>query len=81
VTNIRKQWNIGLFHHKVCVYLQGDKFQIGTHNAARKLIDGLNYVAESISTVSSKPSKAVADWMADQIAPPYWVPNAKIKVM
>jgi len=59
---------------------QGDKFHIGTHNAARKVIDGISYVAESIGTVGSKPTKVVSDWMADQIAPPYWVPNAKIKV-
>ncbi|XP_045162040.1 zinc finger FYVE domain-containing protein 1-like [Mercenaria mercenaria] len=67
-------------HEEVAhVWPEGDKFLIGTHNAARKLIDGISYVAESIGTVSAKPTKVMTDWMADQIAPAYWVPNAKIK--
>lgn len=67
-------------HEEVAhVWPEGDKFLIGTHNAARKLIDGISYVADSISSVSSKPTKVMTDWMADQIAPAYWVPNAKIK--
>lgn len=64
----------------VHVWPEGNTFLIGTHNAARKVIDGLTYVAESISNVSSKPTKVVTDWMADQIAPEYWVPNSHIKV-
>ena len=59
---------------------QGNIFLIGTHNAARKVIDGISYVAESLATVSSKPTKVVTDWVADQIAPEYWVPNSHIKV-
>ncbi|KAL4238677.1 Zinc finger FYVE domain-containing protein 1 [Mactra antiquata] len=67
-------------HEEVAhVWPEGDKFLIGTHNAARKLIDGISYVAESIGTVSAKPTKVMTDWMTDQIAPSYWVPNSKIK--
>ncbi|WAR19886.1 ZFYV1-like protein [Mya arenaria] len=69
-----------VIHEEVAhVWPEGEKFHIGTHNAAWKLIDGISYMADSISSVGSKPTKAVADWMTDQIAPPYWVPNAKIK--
>ena len=66
--------------HMLNYFFQGNTFLTGTHNAARKVIDGLTYVAESISNVSAKPTKAVTDWVADQIAPEYWVPNAQIKV-
>ncbi|XP_067682837.1 zinc finger FYVE domain-containing protein 1-like isoform X2 [Haliotis asinina] len=50
----------------------------GTHNAARKVLDSLNYVADTIGSVSAKPTKYLAEWTADQIAPAYWVPNSKI---
>ena len=52
----------------------------GTHNAARRLIDGLQYMSDSIVSVSAKPTKAVSMWLTDRIAPPYWVPNANITV-
>lgn len=51
----------------------------GAQNAARKLVDGIHYIADSISSVGSGPTKMLSDWMADKIAPEYWVPNAQIK--
>ncbi|KAH3850854.1 zinc finger FYVE domain-containing protein 1-like [Dreissena polymorpha] len=69
-----------VIHEEVAhVWPEGEKFHIGTHNAAWKVIDGLSYVAGSIGSVSAVPTKVVSDWVADQIAPSYWVPNSKIK--
>lgn len=59
---------------------QGNTVLHGSHNAARRLLDGINYVSGSIAGVSAKPTKMVSDWVTDQIAPAYWVPNAEIKV-
>ncbi len=50
----------------------------GTQNAARRLLDGLNSFGETVSGLSTVPSKSVSGWMADQIAPSYWRPNADI---
>ncbi|XP_074660644.1 zinc finger FYVE domain-containing protein 1-like isoform X2 [Tubulanus polymorphus] len=50
----------------------------GTHNAARKLLEGVGYVSGAVTSVSAKPTRFISSWMADQIAPPYWVPNSEI---
>ena len=60
--------------------LQGVSSLDGTHNAARKVLDGINYLADTISSVSYGPSKVLGEWTADQINPAYWVPNAEIIV-
>lgn len=52
----------------------------GTHNAAWKLLDGVKVVADTVSAYGSKPTKMLSDWVADQVAPPYWVPNNVITV-
>jgi zinc finger FYVE domain-containing protein 1 len=51
----------------------------GTHNAARRIVDGIHYVSDAIAYVGAKPTKVMTNWMTDQIAPSYWVPNADIK--
>lgn len=40
----------------------------------------MNYVIQSVSEYSTGPTKAVAAWVTDQVAPPYWSPNAEITV-
>ncbi|KAI0213644.1 Zinc finger FYVE domain-containing protein 1 [Lamellibrachia satsuma] len=50
----------------------------GTHNAARRLLDGIQYVSGNIASMSAKPAAVVSHWVTDQIAPPYWVPNNQI---
>jgi len=60
--------------------LQGYKNLQGTSNAARKVIDGMQYIADSVTSVSQKPTKMISDWMTDKIAPDYWVPNSQITV-
>ncbi|KAJ3613157.1 hypothetical protein NHX12_019409 [Muraenolepis orangiensis] len=47
-------------------------------NAAQRLLDGVNLVAQSVSELSVKPAKAVTSWLTDQIAPAYWKPNSLI---
>ncbi|KAM8833460.1 zinc finger FYVE domain-containing protein 1-like isoform 2-T2 [Synchiropus picturatus] len=49
-------------------------------NAAQRLLDGVNLVAQSVSELSVKPTKAVTSWLTDQIAPPYWKSNSLILV-
>ena len=62
------------------VLLQGNQSLHGTHNAARKVIESVSFVADTISSVSAKPAKLLSEWTADQIAPAYWVPNSQILV-
>jgi len=50
----------------------------GTHNAARMLLDGVNCLSNTVSAISTVPSKSVSGWVADRIAPSYWRPNAEI---
>lgn len=60
---------------------KGNTVLHGSHNAARRFLDGINYVSESIVGVSAKPTKFVSSWVTDKIAPSYWIPNAQIKVL
>ena len=60
------------------VWPDGYKNLQGTSNAARKVIDGMQYIADSVTSVSQKPTKMISDWMTDKIAPDYWVPNSQI---
>ena len=52
---------------------------MGTHNAARRLLEGLSSTASAVSSASAGPARMLAEWTADRIAPDYWVPNAEIK--
>lgn len=48
-------------------------------NAGQKIVDGVTYISEAVTQVSAKPAKACTSWLADQIAPSYWVPNARLR--
>ncbi|KAI4557115.1 hypothetical protein MJT46_013794 [Ovis ammon polii x Ovis aries] len=48
------------------------------NNAAQRLLDRMNFMAQSVSELSLGPTKAVTSWLTDQIAPPYWKPNFQI---
>lgn len=52
----------------------------GTQNAAQKVLDSVTYLSETMSTISAKPASKVKSWVADQIAPTYWIPNSRILV-
>ena len=60
--------------------LQSDGFLKDNNNAAQRLLDGVNYISQSVSELSVKPAKAVTSWLTDQIAPAYWKPNSLILV-
>jgi zinc finger FYVE domain-containing protein 1 len=62
------------------VILQGNPVLQGGHNAARRVIDGLTYVSDTLVEVGAKPAKVVTKWVTDQIAPSYWIPNSEISV-
>lgn len=48
-------------------------------NSAQKVVDSVNFLSETVTNMSAKPSKLIGSWMADQINPSYWVPNARIQ--
>lgn len=50
-------------------------------NPARKVLDGVTYLSETVASVSYEPSRMLSSWVADQFAPKYWKPNAEIKVI
>ncbi|XP_039075880.1 zinc finger FYVE domain-containing protein 1 isoform X1 [Hyaena hyaena] len=55
-----------------------DGFLKDNNNAAQRLLDGMNLMAQSVSELSLGPTKAVTSWLTDQIAPAYWRPNSQI---
>ena len=72
-------WNWYKQRNPVC-FSQSDGFLKDNSNAAQRLLDGVNLVAQSVSELSVKPAKAVTSWLTDQIAPAYWKPNSLILV-
>jgi hypothetical protein len=57
----------------------GQLNNVGTsHNLSRKIIDNVSYIGESLQNVSAKPTMIAKQWMADQVAPSYWIPNSEI---
>lgn len=63
-----------------CVSPQSDTFLTNHQNAAQRVLDGMSYMIQSVSEYSAGPTKAVAAWLTDQVAPPYWRPNNEITV-
>lgn len=61
-------------------FSQSDTFLTTNQNAAQRVLDGMNYVIQSVSEYSTGPTKAVTAWLTDQVAPPYWRPNTEITV-
>lgn len=49
-------------------------------NSAQRVIDGVAYISEAVSSVSLEPSTYISSWVADKVAPKYWEPNSEIKV-
>ncbi|XP_061137430.1 zinc finger FYVE domain-containing protein 1 isoform X1 [Syngnathus typhle] len=60
------------------VWEGSDTFLSNHQNAAQRVLDGMNYVIQSVSEYSTGPTKAVTAWLTDQVAPPYWRPNTEI---
>ncbi|XP_061574976.1 zinc finger FYVE domain-containing protein 1 [Cololabis saira] len=55
-----------------------DIFLTNHQNAAQRVLDGMNFVIQSVSEYGTGPTKAVTAWLTDQVAPPYWRPNVDI---
>lgn len=67
--------------HRVVLFCAQSETFLATHqNAAQRVLDGMNAVIQTVSEYSAGPTKAVAAWLTDQVAPPYWRPNAEIAV-
>ncbi|XP_056467560.1 zinc finger FYVE domain-containing protein 1 [Gadus chalcogrammus] len=62
------------------VWEGSEAFLVDHQNAAQRVLDGVNYVVQSVSEYSTGPTKAVTAWLTDQVAPPYWRPNNQITV-
>uniref|UniRef100_A0A3B5AKG0 Zinc finger FYVE domain-containing protein 1-like n=1 Tax=Stegastes partitus TaxID=144197 RepID=A0A3B5AKG0_9TELE len=62
------------------VWEGSDTFLTNHQNAAQRVLDGMNYMIQSVSEYGTGPTKAVTAWLTDQVAPPYWRPNAEITV-
>uniref|UniRef100_I3KIM9 Si:ch211-11n16.2 n=1 Tax=Oreochromis niloticus TaxID=8128 RepID=I3KIM9_ORENI len=60
------------------VWEGSDTFLTSHQNAAQRVLDGMNYVIQSVSEYGTGPTKAVTGWITDQVAPPYWRPNTEI---
>lgn len=57
----------------------GQQNNVGTsHNLSRKIIDNVSYIGDTLQTLSAKPTSIAKEWMADKVAPTYWVPNSEI---
>lgn len=67
-------------HANGCASPQSDTFLTNHQNAAQRVLDGMSYMIQSVSEYSAGPTKAVAAWLTDQVAPPYWRPNNEITV-
>lgn len=52
----------------------------GPTHSAQMVIDGVNYLSETVYSIGAQPSKALTDWVADWAAPSYWKPNTEIIV-
>ncbi|XP_059496984.1 zinc finger FYVE domain-containing protein 1 [Stegostoma tigrinum] len=57
---------------------QAESFLGTNHNGAQRVLDGVNFVIQSVSEYSTGPSKAITSWLTDQVAPDYWRPNSQI---
>lgn len=62
------------------LFSQSDTFLTTHQNAAQRVLDGMNYMIQTVSEYSTGPTKAVTAWLTDQVAPPYWRPNTEITV-
>ncbi|XP_053577779.1 zinc finger FYVE domain-containing protein 1 isoform X2 [Bombina bombina] len=60
------------------VWSEQESSSTDQHNAAQRVLDEVNAVIQTVNDYSAGPTRAVASWLTDQVAPPYWRPNAQI---
>ncbi|XP_067875018.1 zinc finger FYVE domain-containing protein 1 isoform X2 [Heterodontus francisci] len=60
------------------VWLGNEAFLKDNSNGAQRVLDGVNYVIQSVTEYSTGPTKVITAWLTDQVAPEYWRPNSQI---
>ncbi|XP_072346122.1 zinc finger FYVE domain-containing protein 1 isoform X1 [Scyliorhinus torazame] len=60
------------------VWLGNEAFLKDNSNGAQRVLDGVNFVIQSVTEYSTGPTKATTAWLTDQVAPAYWRPNSQI---
>ncbi|XP_018418482.1 PREDICTED: zinc finger FYVE domain-containing protein 1-like isoform X1 [Nanorana parkeri] len=60
------------------VWSESDSYSLDQQNAAQRVLDGVNFVMQSVNEYSAGPTNMVTSWLIDNVAPPYWRPNAEI---
>ncbi|CAL1279685.1 unnamed protein product [Larinioides sclopetarius] len=64
---------------EIChMWPQTDGSTPAPQNTAQYVIDNLSTVSEIVTTLGAKPTKVLSSWVADQIAPSYWIKNSNI---
>ncbi|XP_072285515.1 zinc finger FYVE domain-containing protein 1-like [Pyxicephalus adspersus] len=62
------------------VWSESDSYSLDQHNAAQRVLDGVNFVIHSVNEYTSGPTNMVTSWLINNVAPSYWRPNAEITV-
>uniref|UniRef100_A0A8C5QGD3 FYVE-type domain-containing protein n=1 Tax=Leptobrachium leishanense TaxID=445787 RepID=A0A8C5QGD3_9ANUR len=62
------------------IWCEEDACSAEQHNAAQRVLDGVNLVIQSVTDYSAGPKNMVTAWLTDRVAPAYWRPNAEITV-
>lgn len=62
------------------VWSDGSRFGDGPTYSAQMVLDGVNYLSETMYNISAQPSKLLTGWVTDKIAPAYWKANSEIIV-
>lgn len=50
----------------------------GPNYSAQLVLDGVSFITETVQSVSAQPTKTIKYWVADSVAPKYWIPNSEI---
>lgn len=51
-----------------------------SQNSAQRVLDSVNMISKAVASVGAPPTRAIASWVNDKIAPSYWKPDHLIKV-
>ncbi|XP_072130601.1 zinc finger FYVE domain-containing protein 1 [Mobula birostris] len=60
------------------VWLECESWLRGSSNGARRVLDSVCNVIQSVGEYSSGPTRALTAWLTDHVAPDYWIPNSQI---
>ena len=66
----------GVVHSTVCHMWPGLRAPQGTHNGPRLLVDSVNSISATFSSLTTDSLKSLGEYVSDSVAPSYWQPNA-----